>query len=86
MKRIWSVLGGTVVCVAVGCASDAARSGGATGATSDAASNIAGASWYRNEGLGRVFYTDFAKVDVDLKNPALGPHIVAGLSWVLGMP
>jgi type 1 glutamine amidotransferase len=40
-------------------------------------------SWYRNEGAGRVFYTDFAKVDADLTNPSTGPHIVAGLAWVL---
>jgi uncharacterized protein len=43
-------------------------------------------SWYRSEGLGRVFYTDFAKVDADLKAPALGAHIVAGLAWVLRRP
>jgi type 1 glutamine amidotransferase len=43
-------------------------------------------SWYRNEGAGRVFYTDFAKVDTDLSNATIGPHIVAGLSWVLGLP
>jgi type 1 glutamine amidotransferase len=43
-------------------------------------------SWYRNEGLGRVFYTDFAKVDGDLKEPVLGAHIVAGLAWVLHRP
>jgi type 1 glutamine amidotransferase len=41
-------------------------------------------SWYRNEGPGRVFYTDFAKVDTDLSDPTLGPtHIVPGLAWVL---
>ncbi|HWZ89905.1 MAG TPA: ThuA domain-containing protein [Polyangiaceae bacterium] len=40
-------------------------------------------SWYRSEGQGRVFYTDFAKVDTDLKAPGLGAHIVAGLAWVL---
>jgi type 1 glutamine amidotransferase len=43
-------------------------------------------SWYRNEGAGRVFYTNFAKIDADLTNTALGPHIVAGLGWVLGQP
>jgi hypothetical protein len=43
-------------------------------------------SWYRQEGLGRVFYTDFAKVDTDLEDPVLGAkHILAGLSWVLGI-
>jgi hypothetical protein len=41
-------------------------------------------SWYRNEGAGRVFYTDFAKVDTDLKDPVLGAtHILPGLAWVL---
>ena len=41
-------------------------------------------SWYRNEGLGRVFYTDFAKVDTDLTDPVIGAsHVVPGLSWVL---
>jgi len=37
-------------------------------------------SWYRNEGPGRVFYTDFAKVDTDLSNTTIGPHIIGGLS------
>jgi hypothetical protein len=41
-------------------------------------------SWYRNEGLGRIFYTDFAKVDADLKDAVLGTdHILPGLAWVL---
>jgi len=41
-------------------------------------------SWYRNEGLGRVFYTDFAKIDTDLTDPVIGAsHVVPGLSWVL---
>jgi hypothetical protein len=41
-------------------------------------------SWYRNEGLGRVFYTDFAKIDTDLTDPVVGAsHVVPGLSWVL---
>jgi type 1 glutamine amidotransferase len=41
-------------------------------------------SWYRNEGMGRVFYTNFAKVEADLTNPVVGTnHIVPGLAWVL---
>ena len=41
-------------------------------------------SWYRTEGAGRVFYTNFGKVDSDLTDPVLGgKHIVPGLSWVL---
>jgi uncharacterized protein len=40
-------------------------------------------SWYRTEGAGRVFYTDFAKVEGDLHDPVIGPHVTAGLSWVL---
>jgi hypothetical protein len=37
------------------------------------------------EGAGRVFYTNFGKVDADLTNATIGgPHIVAGLAWVLG--
>jgi type 1 glutamine amidotransferase len=42
-------------------------------------------SWVRAEGLGRVFYTNFGKVDGDLSNATIGDgHILAGLSWVLG--
>jgi type 1 glutamine amidotransferase len=42
-------------------------------------------SWYRTEGSGRVFYTNFAKVDADLKDPTLGAqHILPALSWILG--
>jgi type 1 glutamine amidotransferase len=42
-------------------------------------------SWVRTEGSGRVFYTNFGKVDTDLKDPTLGEkHIVPGLAWVLG--
>jgi type 1 glutamine amidotransferase len=42
-------------------------------------------SWVRNEGNGRVFFTNFAKVDADLRNATLGDnHILAGLGWVLG--
>ena len=42
-------------------------------------------SWVRNEGPGRVFFSNFAKVDKDLTDPVIGdPHLVAGLSWVLG--
>ncbi len=41
-------------------------------------------SWYRTEGDGRVFFTNFGKIDADLKDPTLGDkHIVPGLSWVL---
>jgi hypothetical protein len=41
-------------------------------------------SWYRYEGLGRVFYTDFAKVEGDLTDPVIGAeHIVPALSWTL---
>jgi type 1 glutamine amidotransferase len=41
-------------------------------------------SWYRTEGKGRVFYTNFAKLDSDLKSPMLGDqHILPGLAWVL---
>jgi type 1 glutamine amidotransferase len=44
-------------------------------------------SWYRNEGLGRVFYTDFAKIDTDLTDPVIGAeHIVPALSWALRRP
>jgi type 1 glutamine amidotransferase len=42
-------------------------------------------SWVRTMGAGRVFYTNFAKVDGDLTHPTIGdPHIVRGLGWVLG--
>lgn len=42
-------------------------------------------SWLRNEGAGRVFYTNFGKVDADLSNATIGDkHILAGLAWVLG--
>lgn len=42
-------------------------------------------SWVRNEGLGRVFFTNFGKVDADLTNPIVGEsHILSGLAWVLG--
>jgi uncharacterized protein len=51
---------------------------------SDAGADVA-VSWYRSEGQGRVFYTDFAKVDADLRDPVLGAHIFAGLAWVLRM-
>jgi len=46
--------------------------------------DVAG-SWFRSEGSGRVFYTNFAKVDADLKSATLGEqHILPGLAWVLG--
>jgi len=42
-------------------------------------------SWVRTEGMGRVFFTNFAKEDTDLRNATLGEgHILAGLGWVLG--
>lgn len=42
-------------------------------------------SWVRNEGSGRVFFTNFGKVDGDLSNATIGDkHILAGLGWVLG--
>jgi cytochrome c len=42
-------------------------------------------SWVRMEGAGRVFFSNFGKVDADLTNATIGePHLLAGLSWVLG--
>lgn len=42
-------------------------------------------SWVRNEGAGRVFFSNFAKVDADLTNATIGDdHLIAGLGWVLG--
>lgn len=42
-------------------------------------------SWVRTPGKGRVFYTNFAKVDADLIDATLGQkHIWLGLGWVLG--
>jgi type 1 glutamine amidotransferase len=42
-------------------------------------------SWYRTPGKGRVFFTNFAKEDKDLKDATLGAkHILLGLGWVLG--
>jgi type 1 glutamine amidotransferase len=42
-------------------------------------------SWVRNEGSGRVFFSNFAKVDTDFTNPTIGQnHLLAGLGWVLG--
>jgi len=42
-------------------------------------------SWYRTPGKGRVFFTNFAKVDADLSNATIGQkHIFAGLGWALG--
>jgi len=41
-------------------------------------------SWVRSDGPGRVFYSNFAKEDVDLKDATLGDkHILPGLAWVL---
>jgi type 1 glutamine amidotransferase len=42
-------------------------------------------SWYRTPGKGRVFYTNFAKVDSDYSHATLGAgHIVRGLAWAVG--
>jgi cytochrome c len=42
-------------------------------------------SWARSEGSGRVFFSNFAKVDADFANPTIGEnHLLAGLAWVLG--
>jgi type 1 glutamine amidotransferase len=42
-------------------------------------------SWVRSEGLGRVFFTGFAKVDGDITHETIGDdHILEGLAWVLG--
>ena len=42
-------------------------------------------SWYRTPGKGRVFYTNFAKVDADISDATIGQkHILAGLGWTLG--
>ena len=44
-------------------------------------------SWIRTPGKGRVFYTNFAKIDADLSDATLGQkHILLGLSWALGRP
>jgi type 1 glutamine amidotransferase len=41
-------------------------------------------SWVRSEGSGRVFFSNFAKVDADFANPTIGEnHLLAGLAWVL---
>jgi type 1 glutamine amidotransferase len=42
-------------------------------------------SWYRTPGKGRVFYTNFAKVDSDYSSATIGAaHIVSGLGWAVG--
>lgn len=42
-------------------------------------------SWIRTPGKGRVFYTNFAKVDADLSDATVGQkHILLGLGWTLG--
>jgi hypothetical protein len=44
-------------------------------------------SWIRTPGKGRVFYTNFAKIDADLSDATLGQkHIILGLSWALSRP
>lgn len=41
-------------------------------------------SWVRTEGLGRVFFSNFAKVDIDLMDPVIGDsHLKPALAWVL---
>jgi type 1 glutamine amidotransferase len=41
-------------------------------------------SWTREPGEGRIFFSNFAKFDVDLADPVLGPeHLYKGLAWVL---
>jgi cytochrome c len=50
----------------------------------DAGNTDVAVSWVRSEGLGRVFFTNFAKVDGDLTNATIGEaHVIRGLSWVL---
>jgi type 1 glutamine amidotransferase len=45
---------------------------------------VVSTSWFRMEGPGRVFYSNFAKEDVDLKDATVGDkHIIPGLAWVL---
>jgi cytochrome c len=52
----------------------------------DANSTEVAISWVRTEGDGRVFFTNFGKVDADLTNATVGDaHILAGLDWVLGL-
>ncbi len=42
-------------------------------------------SWYRTPGKGRVFYTNFAKVDSDYTSELTGArHLVPGLAWAVG--
>jgi type 1 glutamine amidotransferase len=42
-------------------------------------------SWYRTPGKGRVFYTNFAKVDSDYSNATVGAaHILPRLRWAVG--
>jgi len=42
-------------------------------------------SWYRTPGKGRVFYTNFAKVDADYADATVGAeHLVPGLAWAVG--
>jgi type 1 glutamine amidotransferase len=44
-------------------------------------------SWVRMEGAGRVFYTNFGKVDSDFTHATIGnDHLFSGLAWVLGRP
>jgi type 1 glutamine amidotransferase len=41
-------------------------------------------SFARTEGAGRVFYANFAKEDVDLKDATVGAkHVIPGFAWVL---
>ena len=53
----------------------------------NAAATDVAVSWVRSEGAGRVFFTNFGKVDSDLTNTTIGDdHIISGLAWVLGRP
>jgi type 1 glutamine amidotransferase len=52
----------------------------------DANATRVAVSWVRTEGEGRVFFSNFGKVDTDLANPTIGDaHLLAGLDWVLGL-
>jgi len=51
--------------------------------TADAGRDVA-VSWFRTEGAGRVFYSNFGKIEADLEDATLGAkHLVPALAWVL---